>query len=429
MYKSVLRVFYAEDTDMYSKSKCYFSHLLHRRIIGSNGKSIGRVVDIVVNVVAARPRVVAVLCHSRGQNRLLDFSCCEIVGEQKPFIRAKQTKEIVLAADNLLYLHKHLLDKQIVDLDGRKLVRVNDLVIDTALTGTYLVAVDVGLEGLLRRLDVEKPISFLLGIFKQSLPSKLILWKEVETVDFPSMEIKLSKVYSKLAIFHPSDLADILEDLDHNSQLALFASLDTERAADVMEELEPEAQVTLLESMSEEQAADVLEKMPADEVADIMDELKGEKAERLLSEMEKESSREVRSLMEYPENTVGSLMSTDFLSFPEDLTVDETLCELRKLKPEADTIYHLYILDKRGCYRATLPLRDIVVSDANALLSEIMDTSMEPIIDTDDIYSIAEILLKYKLLAVPVIREDGKMVGTIVIEDVLEHVMSLRRHK
>ena len=414
---------------MYSKSKRYFSYFIGQRVTGLDGAFIGHIADFVVNVGPARPRIVAVVCRAKGRNRIFDFSACEISGERKPIVRIDQPKEITLSENNLLYLRKHLLDKQIVDLDGRKLVRVNDLVIDATPTGVFLVAVDVGLEGLFRRLDIDKPIGFLLGLAKKSIPGKLILWKEVETVDFSSMEIKLSKVYSKLSIFHPSDLADILEELDHKSQLALFASLDTERAADVMEELEPDAQITLLENMSEEKAADVLEKMPADEVADIMDELKNEKAERLLLEMEGESSREVRTLMEYPENTVGSLMSTDFLSFPEDLTVEETLAELRKLKPEADTIYHLYILDKRGSYRATLPLRDIVVSDADASLSSIMDRTMEPINDNDDIYSIVEILLKYKLHSVPVTREDGKMVGTIVIEDVLEHVMSFRRRK
>jgi magnesium transporter len=414
---------------MHSKSTHYLSRLIGRRIMDSEGRMIGRVRDVIADVSAQRPLIVAAICRSAGHDRIIEFRGCEIKGDRKPYIAAKEAKDASLPPENLLYLKKHLLDKQIVDVDGRKLVRVNDLVIDATASGTFLVAVDVGIEGLLRRLGLEKPISLLLKAFKKALTGKLILWKEVEAVDFPSMEIKLSTAYSKLATFHPSDLADILEDLDKKSQLALFVSLDEERAADVMEELEPGAQVTLLESLSEEKAADVLEKMPADEVADIFDELQKEKVERLLSEMESESSREVRSLMKYPENTVGSLMSSDFVSLPERMTAEGTLAELRRLKPEADTIYYLYVLDDGGRYRATLPLRDIVVSEPSTPLSAIMDSSVEPLNDRDDVYSIAEILLKYKLHAVPVIREDGRMVGTIVIEDVLEHVMSLRRRK
>jgi magnesium transporter len=181
--------------------------------------------------------------------------------------------------------------------------------------------------------------------------------------------------------------------------------------------------------MSVEKAADVLELMPADEVADIMDGLKKDTAESLLSEMESESSQEVRSLMKYPENTVGSLMSTDFLAFPAARTVDQVLSELRRKKPEAETIYYLYVLDSAGKYRATVTLRDLVVAEPNQALSAIMNPDVDALGDREDVYSIAELLLKYKLHAVPVTAENGKMVGTIVIEDVLEHVLSLRRRK
>jgi magnesium transporter len=306
----------------------YFSRLLGKRVIGPDGSAMGTVKDFIADIGSAKPRIIGLAVGSGAQARVLDFSRCGIEREKsRIFVVVPEAFDLDLKPTNLLFLKKHLLDKQIVDVDGRKLVRVNDLVIESTDSGTYLVAVDVGLEGLLRRLDLEKPIGLILKALKKRISSKLILWKEVETVDFPRMEIKLSTAYSKLSTFHPSDLADILEDLDRHSQMALFNSLDEERAADVLEELEPEAQASLLESMSVEKAADVLELMPADEVADIMDGLKKDTAESLLSEMESESSQEVRSLMKYPENTVGSLMSTDFLAFPAARTVDQVLSE------------------------------------------------------------------------------------------------------
>jgi CBS domain-containing protein len=415
---------------MNSKSTIYFSQLLGRRAFIQGDGAVGRVTDLVADIGQMRPRIVALIVGSGAQARSLDFSACRIEGSGRSLQVWAQSEEAAdLGRENLLYLKKHLLDKQIVDVDGRKLVRVNDLVIEVLPSGVYLVAVDVGLEGLLRRLDLEKPLAAILKAFKRPIPSKLILWKEVEAVDFPRMEIKLSTAYSKLATFHPSDLADILEDLDHNSQMALFQSLDEERAADVLEEMEPEAQVSLLEAMPVGKAADLLEKMPADEVADIMDELGKAKAESLLSEMESDSSREVRTLMEYPENTVGSLMSTDFLVYPETATVDGVLRDLRAKKPEAETIYYLYVVDSGGRYLATVPLRDLVVAEPGQPLSGIMNPGLEALNDGDDVYSIAELLLKYKLHAVPVVDQDRAMVGTIVIEDVLEHVMSLRRRK
>jgi magnesium transporter len=143
--------------------------------------------------------------------------------------------------------------------------------------------------------------------------------------------------------------------------------------------------------------------------------------------VEESFSIEVRSLMAYPEGTVGSLMSTDYMFFNQSMTVSDALAELRKLKPEADTIYYVYVLDARGRYVATVSLRDIVVSELDARLGEIMNAGVAPLSDRDDVYSIADLLLKYKLHAVPVANAEGRMVGTIVIEDVLERVMRSRK--
>lgn len=405
----------------------YFSRLLGSKLFGEADDMIGRLADLVVDVGVQRPKVVAASISTRDGERIVDFGHCRVrrVEGRYSFV-ATSIKDASLSPENLLYVKKHLLDKQIVDVDGRKLVRVNDLVLDSGPAGSYLVAVDVGLEGLFRRLGVARPLSRLLKAFGKSLSSKLILWNEVEAVDFSSTQIKLSKAYSKLEGIHPSDLADILEDLDHTSRVALFNSLDEERAADVLEELEPGAQVRILENLSDEKAADVLEKMPADEVADILDELKAEKAERLLAEMETESSSEVRSLMAYPEDSVGSLMSKDYVFFNQSMKVADAMAELRAVKPEAEVVYSVYVLDARGKYVATVSLRDIVVADPQARLGEIMNSVTDPLHDTDAAGSLAELMLKYKLHTAPVVDAEGKMAGTIVIEDVLEYVMHKR---
>jgi flagellar motility protein MotE (MotC chaperone)/sporulation protein YlmC with PRC-barrel domain len=417
----------SEETAMNPNTTIYFSKLLGARLFGDGGEPIGRLRDLIVDVGGQRPKAVAAAVSTPEGERLLDFGSYRVMRTRGRYSLATQeARDAVLPAENLLYIRKHLLDKQIVDVDGRKLVRVNDLVLDAGPLGSYLVAVDVGLEGRFRRLGLAGALSALLSLFKKSLPGKLILWNEVEAVDFSSTQIKLSKAYSKLDGIHPSDLADILEELDHASRVALFNSLDEERAADVLEELEPGAQVKLLENLSEEKAADVLEKMPADEAADILDELKAEKAERLLAEMETASSSEVRSLMAYPEDTVGSLMSKDYVFFNQSMKVADAMAELRAIKPEAEVVYNVYVLDARGKYVATVSLRDIVVSDPEARLGEIMNSVTDPLHDTDGAGSLAELMLKYKLHTAPVVDAEGKMAGTIVIEDVLEYVMNKR---
>jgi Mg/Co/Ni transporter MgtE len=192
--------------------------------------------------------------------------------------------------------------------------------------------------------------------------------------------------------------------------------------------MENEAQVSMLESLSVEKAADVLEKMPADEVADILDDLQKERADELLEEMEEEASEEVRELMEYPENTVGSLMSTDYFSFHENMTVSQTIMELRRLKPPSDTIYYLYVLDDEEKLVATVSLRDLVVAEPETTLLEIMNRKVIKVEDYDRIDSLAEIISKYNLIAIPVVDEEDHMAGIVIIDDVVFTLMKARKH-
>jgi Mg/Co/Ni transporter MgtE len=203
--------------------------------------------------------------------------------------------------------------------------------------------------------------------------------------------------------------------------------LDDERAADVMEELEPHAQIHLVESLPLEKVADVLEKMPADEVADLLDVIEEDRAEKLLAEMEKESSEEVRELLEYPDEVVGSIMSTDFLTFQEDCTVQEVISEIRKQKPEPSSIYAIYITDKSERFLSSVSLMELIVADPEASLKQIMNKNPVSVFDRDNIDTLAEIVSKYNLLAVPVINEEMKMEGIVVVEDIVDDLMSKRK--
>jgi CBS domain-containing protein len=381
-------------------------------------------------VSTARPRIVAATVSTRRGRRLVDFAPMSILKIRNEYVAtASELRDFQPMHDGMLSLTRNVLDRQIVDIDGRKIVRVNDIRLANTSNGTFAVAVDVGIEGLLRRLGIAKVVKSVLKPFRLSMPSDFILWDEFATVDFSNAGIKLSKKMSKLATLHPSDLADIIEDLDRNTQLEILTSLDEEQAADVLEELETDAQVAVLENLAVEKAADVLERMPADEVADILDELHETKAEELLSEMETEAQQEVRDLMEYPENSVGSLMSTDFISFNENLTVGDTLAELRRLKPESDTIYYLYVLDDESRLVATVSLRDAVVSDPGTKLSEIMNEQVIYIKDTDRIDTVADTISKYNLLAIPVVDEKTVLVGMVLIDDIVHTMIKSKRRR
>jgi magnesium transporter len=415
---------------MNSVSTFYLSRVLGNAVISDTGENLGRIRDFVMDVNAVRPRIIAARVKCGRDYRLLDFSGFTIEKSGGQYIiKCSDPAEPGELPENTMLLAKHVMDRQLVDIDGRKVVRVNDVRLAVLTGGVYVVAVDVGIEGLLRRLGVAKPLKSVLKLFGLSLPGKLILWDEVAAVEFQHTGIKLSKEYSKLMTLHPSDLADIMEDLDRNVQFAIFASLDEEKAADVLEELETDAQISIIENLSTEKAADVLELMPTDEVADLLDEMQDEKAEELLNEMESVTSDEIRELMEYPDNEVGSIMATEYISFNENLTVGDTLAELRRLKPESDTIYYLYVLDNSERLVATVSLRDIVISDPEVRLKQIMNTKVIYIRDTDNINLLADIIAKYSLLAIPVVNEESVMLGMVVIDDVVSTLLKSRRRR
>lgn len=406
----------------------YFSRVLNRNVYSGEGHKVGRLRDFIVDLSFPKPRVVAMRLSS---GLLLDATYLTIFkGQGQYSLHLRQEKAIaVKQGDNVLSLARTILDRQIVDIDGRKVVRVNDLRLAKVSTGIYLIAVDVGVEGLLRRLAVAKPLGRFLKLFHKSLPSRLILWDDVEAVGAGRQGIRLSTESAKLATLHPSDLADIIEDFDKYTQAAVFKTLDPERAADVLEELEPDAQSSVLESLSTEKAADVLGRMPSDEVADILDVLGPEKAEVLLQKLGSETSEEVRGLMEYDDDEVGSIMSTDYVTFNKDMAVSEVLEELRRRKPELDTIFYLYIVNNDQKLVATVSLRDLVVSEPQTQLCDIMNSNLIFVYDHDSIDALTEIVSKYNLLAVPVVDDREIILGIVVINDVVYNLLRTRRKR
>lgn len=406
----------------------FFSQILGKSVFDESEKNLGKVQDVAVVRDQTRPRVVALVLRRQGEERIVAFaSCMPEERDGQITLLCTGVTDAVLAETEIVLLKSRVLDHQVVDLQGRRMVKVVDLKMLAAEEGVFVTAVDAGVVGRLRRMGIEEPVKKLASSLGRPLHSHLLSWEEVDAVDFGHAAIRQNPDHASLARLHPADLADILEDLDHPTQLAVFSALNDEQAADVLEELEMEAQISMIESLPVEKAADLLEKMPADEVADLLDELHESKAEELLNEMDIESSEDVRELMEYPDNTVGSLMSTDIVCFFEDHTVEETIRELRKLKPESDVVYYLYVVDSEERLVSTVSLRDIIISEPEVKLNQIMNKNIVYAQDTDRIETLNEIISKYSLLAVPVVDVNRKLLGMVVINDVMETLLKARR--
>jgi magnesium transporter len=422
---------------MTSLTTFYLSGIIGKEAFGADGDDIGIIKDLLINAVPSglndptQQLITGVKLRIKKETKIFSFNSFRVVKAREVLnvscsgLTELSSEEV----DNGLFLDENILDKQIVDLNGRKLVRVNDVRLATLPAGTFAVAVDIGIEGLLRRIGISVPIKKLLSLFRVNIPAKFILWDDVQAIDYSNLNIRLSKSYAKLHMLHPSDLADILEDLGKKSSMSVFSALDEEKAADVLEELEIDAQIHIVENLPVNKAADVLEKMPADEVADILDELEDEKAELLLKEMDMESSQEVRELLEYSDNSVGSLMTTDIFAFKPEITVQEVIEELRLKKPEAAELYTMFVTELNDELLGTFNLRDLVVAQPETSVGQIMKSEPLFLYDEQKVDDIAELISKYNLLAVPVVDSNNLLQGMVVVDDVVEDLINKRRTK
>lgn len=415
----------------------YLSRVIGKKVYDEKENPVGTVKDLLVESEPVykgdstrRPVVRGISIKNKGKVNFYFYDSFRITKSNSGRIRVSCGQLQSLpdkVKDDSIFLSEFILDKQIVDLNGRKVVRVNDVRLVTINNGTFAIAADVGMEGLLRRIGIAKPLKQLLALLNTNIPAKFILWDDMEAIDYSNFNIKLSTSYSKLNTLHPSDLADIIEDLDNKSRKSVFSSLDEERAADVLEEMEPHTQLKIVDSLPVEKVADVLEKMPANEAADIIDALEDEKAELLLKEMEVGPSQEVRELLEYDDKEVGSIMTTEILSFKENTTVDGVLQELRIRKPEADALYNLFVVDDDEVLIAVFSLRDLLISEPTTTVREIMREDPIFLYDTQEIDDIAELISKYNLLSIPVVDNKDALQGMVVIDDIVEDLVNKRR--
>jgi CBS domain-containing protein len=379
---------------------------------------MGRLVDLSVTGDTQNPQVIAAQVKTPDGIKTLAWKNFVLTKQNSSYHIACRIPEQIDITGSFL-LKKNVLDKQIIDINGRKVVRVNDIRLAVLEPGTFVVAVDIGTEGLMRRLGVARVIKGI-GI---KIPSKLILWSDVETLVSSNDNLVLSKTYDKLNTLHPSDLADIIEDFDANTAMKIFSGLDNARSADVLEEMEEDLQIKMIEGLSKEKAADILEEMPSDEAADILDSLEESKAEELLSEMEQESQDEIRELMEYDDKVVGSIMNPEFVAFPGDTTVESVVRFLKETKPEEGLMNYIYVTSARGKLLGKISLRDLILADDKNVLKSLMHKDIVYLFDDDDIDQLTQVASKYNLLSIPIVDHDMQIVGNVVIHDILDEIL------
>ena len=404
--------------------------LLGTPVTDAQGHLRGRLKDIAVATGPDAGKVAGLVLKTRAGLCIVPSE--DVMETPAATLELRSSGAMVPLKDegNYLYLQQDLVDRQIIDIHGRKVVRVNDVDLEWMGRGAAhllrVAEVEVGLRGAFRRVFKGLLPRAALETLSRRLSPNGIPWQFVDVIEVdPARRVKLRIEYERLAEMHPSDLAEILEDLPPAERQALFTSLDEEVAAETLEEVEPRLQKALLEKLDEERIADIVEEMDPGAAADLLAELPEEQSDAILEEMEPEERHEVEELLEFDENSAAGSMTTDFVFVSTDAVVHQAVQALRDFDGDPDNVAEVYLLDEMRVLRGTVSLARLVMAQPDtkiAVLAEPRVLSCPADLRQIDL---AEMFDKYNLHALPVVDAQGCMVGVVQAD----HVISFLRDK
>jgi flagellar motility protein MotE (MotC chaperone) len=394
----------------------FLSQIVGKPVYDSRRRKVGNIEDVCVPAhQVPYPRVVAVKIGERW----VPWSQVEsLEGEAKLRVETENIKDYTLKPQDVR-LRDEVLDHQVVDVEGRKVRRVNDLAISPTNGHYSLLGVDISTRALLRRLGMDKMLS-RLGLQDTE---ELIAWEDVDPVRSDAVTgVRLKRSRETISRLHPSDLADIVEELTVAEGVNLLSGLDDQSAADVLEEVDEERQADLLEQMQSERAADILEEMAPDDAADVLAEMDPKKATEVLSLMEAEEYEDVAELLGYPEDSAGGIMTTDYVAVSQNLRAAQTIDYIRKNARDIDMIYAVYVVRDRESEElvGAVTLRDLIMADPNAKLSDIMVIDPVKVKVSDHQNEVAKTIAKYNLFSVPVVNDDNHLQGIVTVDDAID---------
>ncbi len=399
------------------------SELLGAAVKDASGAQGGRVREVALTPAEDRVYVSTLIVRTKDGNRLLPISD---VSSLNGGIRATSPVSKWASADNegLFLLERDLLDQQIIDVHGRKVVRVNDVDLHPETTNGHLKlkigSVDVGTRGAVRRLLKGVVPSAALKPVLQKLPPRLIPWDFVDLIETdPARRVKLKISHDRLAKLHPADIADIIEELAPSERQAVFQSLDEEIAAGALEEVRPKVQKSIVEGLDSERAAEIVEEMNPNAAADLLADLPDERTSEILQEMEPEERNEVAELLEFRENTAAGRMNTEYLSLDSDATVNDAIDVLRNFEGSIETVHTIYLVDDQWKLVGAVPLAKLVLAKGEDKMSSL---TVDPLISVHagaKENEVTELFDKYNLVTLPVLDDNDVLTGVITSDDVI----------
>ena len=416
----------------------YLSQLLGNPVLDADGEKVGTVSDLGIATGEVFPRITSLAFMGPGRTPIMiswrKFVDTYDENEVHLKVIATDLRFSYLQPDEVL-LARDILNKQIVDTHGMRVVRVNDLKLsDTSSTQLRLLGAEVGARGLLRSLHpaLERVALRVCRTFGHPLPEKIIAWSYMDLVERDLSNVKLSVSHKTLDDMHPADIADIIERLDPRLRGQVFAQLDDEQRAGAMAEFDDDAMAAeLMGNLTETDASRMLSEMDPDDAAELVSELDYDKAEKLLRLMGVQEQRAIRQLLGYRENTAGRIMTSEVASITETATVADAVELLRGLDEDFESVRYVYLTDEDGKLSGVVTLNALIVAPAETRLSELATEDLVTASPEDDQEDVAEDIAKYNLLAMPVVNDEGRLLGIVTVDDALdvleeEHAEDLR---
>ena len=404
------------------------SELLGATVYDPSGAASGRVREVTIAPQEDRSRIASLIVKTKAGNRVLPYTAVSGINGGVKASTAAGEWPASNGTEGLFLLERDLLDQQVIDINGRKVVRVNDvdLHIDTPRDSgppraiLRVASVDVGARGAIRRLLRGVAPKAALHAFLGKIPQRPIPWNFVDVIETdPARRVKLKIAYEGLASLHPADIADIIEDLAPAERDAVFQTLSEETAAETLEEVTPDVQKAIVESLDSGKAAGIVEEMDPDAAADLLADLPEDQTEQILIQMEPEAQQDVVELLEHKEETAAGRMTTEFLALPINATVQNAIDSLREFEGGVEVISTIYLVDSNGTLVAAVPLARIVLAQSS---DPMLSLAQEPLVlahQEATEMDVAELFDKYNLQTLPVVDKHNKLTGAITSDDVI----------
>jgi len=418
-----------------AESVLYFTELLGLPVLDKRGRRIGRVRDAAIVPLVHPARIDRFLVGAGSAWLTVRYD--QVASISLDGIHLSEELLTPYHSDEyMLRIGRDLLDQQIIDVNGRKVVRVNDVTFEVrqaAANGNgqggyngngrnclYVLEVDVGIRSIVRRLLQGAVPPRLLRKLHSVIPPNSIRWEFCNIVEpDPQRRLRLNISHEKLEKIHPADLADIVEELSPADREAIFETINSEVAAEALTEVDPKMQASILESLEPEKAADIVEEMAPDHAADVLKELEESTSEEILEEMEVAPESEVRELLEFKADTAGGMMNTQFISLHESATVEDAMTALKGNEDQLESVNSLFLVDAEGRLTGIVPLARLFIASGATPLRSLAAEMLISATVTEKQDEVTELFDKYNLLALPVVDEEGRMVGVITADDII----------